>query len=245
MIGQAVTALALLAAAGEADTTAAGLVRVSQELTAGRARGVSVELVMATGDIEVSAGATALLELDCFGPDSSFAPALEYVEVARAEPAGEDPGFHGQVRVVQPDSEGTDAWQHRWDLRLSRELCRELELALGTGNARFELAGSAVEELYIEVSVGDIILDLAGGFPADCAAECETGAGDILVQVPAGAAVRVEAEAELGRVELPGRFIRSDDGWVSPEWRADGPGLELVLTAAAGDITVVEETEEE
>ncbi|HDQ99071.1 MAG TPA: hypothetical protein ENN51_02125 [candidate division WOR-3 bacterium] len=244
-----VVGLAGLAIAAEPVKQVTEFVQVSQRLAAGKAREVTVELAMSAGELEVRTGAEGLFELDCYAPDSSHAPALEYSEVLRAVEGDSSPVPEGEVQVYQPEIEETDAWQHRWNVRLDRERCRELDVVMGTGSVRLALAGSAVEELYVEVSVGELALDLVGDGTESAEgvfeADCEVGVGDIYIFVPAEAGVRVEAETEIGRVLVPDEFVETEEGWESPGWETSGRRIELVLSVAVGDVVVAAETVEE
>lgn len=244
-----VLALAGAAPAAEAVGETDQWIQVSQRLAAGKARQVAVELVMSTGELEVRTGAEELFELDCDVPDSAYVPALQYTDVLRVADGDTSLVSEGEVQVIQPDAKETDAWQHRWVARLDRERCRELDIVMGTGSVRLELAGSAVEELYVEISVGELALDLVGDGTGNTAgvfeADCEVGLGDIYIFVPAEAGVRVEAETEIGRVLVPDEFVETDDGWVSPGWGKGGRRIELALLASVGDIVIAAETVEE
>jgi len=69
-------------------------------------------------------------------------------------------------------------------------------------------------------------------------ASVEMGVGSITVRVPQGVAARIDVSRALCSVRVDKRFVRSEDGYVSTNYRTAGNKIELDITCAIGSITV-------
>ena len=112
---------------------------------------------------------------------------------------------------------------------------------IGDRNER-PLDASALERSY-ELGVGDFTLDLADTeLPAGTTqVEAKLGIGELVVTVPADAAVVIDAHAGVGRIDVLGH---EDDGTgvhervVEPGATPDSPVLELDADVAVGNLEV-------
>lgn len=126
----------------------------------------------------------------------------------------------------------------RWDIALARDLPIRLGIAAGVGEVDIDLGGMQIETLRMETGVGRASVRLpAPGTPL--AAKIRGGVGVAEVEIPAGVfgelnitgglgavniclsqgvAVRVEARASMGTINLPPRFAR-----ISEDLKAKSP----------------------
>jgi len=109
------------------------------------------------------------------------------------------------------------------------------DVHLGNGMDERSYAPAAASELQAryELGVGELVFDLRETAfpPGETRLAVRIDAGRIRVLLPEGVALRAEAEAKLGEIELPGRRV---EGWEVAE-RVDEPGTRaLALDASVG-----------
>lgn len=134
-----------------------------------------------------------------------------------------------------------------WEVGITPLIPVSLEVEGGVGNADLDLAGLLLENLRVDVGVGDLTLSLPGGEAAysvrlnggvgrtdidierDANVTLTIGGsvGDVHVEVPSGAEVRVDASTGVGKIRLPSNFERvdgSDDNFVGDDgvWETSG-----------------------
>jgi hypothetical protein len=134
-----------------------------------------------------------------------------------------------------------------WDIGITSLIPISLEINGGVGEANFDLGEFILENLSVDVGVGDLTLTLPGqdeeyavrldGGVGETIIEIERGAniiltidgsvGDVYVDVPSAAEVRVDASVGVGNIRLPSDFQRvsgSNDNFVgdSGVWETDG-----------------------
>jgi phage shock protein PspC (stress-responsive transcriptional regulator) len=102
--------------------------------------------------------------------------------------------------------------------------------------------GDAVEPMY-ELGVGSLVVDLGDATlpPGRTEVEASVGVGELVVYVPKGAALEVDAYASLGRVEVLGRVDDgpfADERVVRPGTRANAPTLVLDADAGVGNVEI-------
>jgi phage shock protein PspC (stress-responsive transcriptional regulator) len=107
---------------------------------------------------------------------------------------------------------------------------------------RYERPAVAADLRHYELAVGDLTVDLGDTRlpPGETHLDVDLGFGDLTVFVPDDVAVRIDARAGFGHVDVLGR---TDEGWDAKS-RVDEPGVDspstLVLDAeiGAGDLEV-------
>jgi hypothetical protein len=127
-----------------------------------------------------------------------------------------------------------DAGRGRLDL--GGATLRTLDLGVDAGDLRTDLTGATLDHVSLEVNAGSATLTLpADSFTGDITAN----AGSVRVCVPAGLALRVNAQQSLGSVRFNG-LVRSGDTWASPQSTATPtPNMaELTVSASVGSVTI-------
>lgn len=125
-------------------------------------------------------------------------------------------------------------------ITLSSAVSWQLDLAGGTTRTVGDLRGGRVTG--VSITKGSNIIDLtmpgpAGRVPVRLAA----GASQLLLSVPAGAAVRVATSAGAGRISLNGAAhvgVVGGSAYMTPSWDQGAPGFDVDATAGASRITV-------
>lgn len=131
-----------------------------------------------------------------------------------------------------------DSWgaQPGWELLLNPALSYDVELDLGMGQIELDLTEIALEGLTIEMGIGQTVLSLPDG---EYRAVIEGAIGELVVNIPRGAAVAVTADTGIANRSLPADFTRSGDRYLSPAYEAGAGAIELALGQAIGNLRVV------
>jgi hypothetical protein len=162
------------------------------------------------------------------------------------------------------DTDMKRAW---WDISLSPEIPLTLNIDGSVGQSILDLSDLQIEDLEVDGDVGDFHITLPatekaydvyinGGVGA-FEVVLERGAavnltidgdiGEFIIDVPADAAVRVDAEIDIGNINVPSNFVRlsGDDDVVGESGIWETPGFDdadvrivIVFRGDVGDLTV-------
>ncbi len=154
-----------------------------------------------------------------------------------------------------------------WDISLSPEIPLTLNIDGSVGQSIIDLSDLQIEDLDVNGDVGDFQITLpATGKAYDVYINGGVGAfevvlergaavnmtidgdvGEFVIDVPADAAVRVDAELDIGNVNVPSNFIRVSGGgdfvgesgvWETPGFDDAEVKIVIVFNGGVGDLTV-------
>jgi hypothetical protein len=185
----------------------------------GGADSVRVEIEMGAGELEVSGGASELLE-------ASFT-----YNVAELKPEVEMRGDRLFVRTpdvrvgIESLWDATD-YRYEWDLRLNDDVPMEMEVGVGAGRSDLRLGTlnltvlevtRGAGEVYVDLSgaasltrlklgggAGEATLDLTGDWQQDLYVTVDGGVGQRTLILPSDVGVRVKVDAGIGSVDAYG-----------------------------------------
>jgi hypothetical protein len=174
-----------------------------------------------------------------------------------------DPGFGTQWFWITD----TDQRRASWDIGLSPEIPLTLNIDGSIGQSIIDLSDLQIEGLEVDGDVGEIYISLPatektydvyvnGGVGA-FEVTLERGAavnltidgdvGEFVIDVPADAAVRVDADIDIGDVNVPSHFILLTGGndlvgesgiWETPGFDEADVRITIVFNGGVGDLTV-------
>ncbi len=195
----ALVALAMLHKPSPAPASSSGNFHFSQTVEAQGAKSVQANIVLGAGDLNVSGGATNLLEADCSYYRSWQIPHLRY-DVAGANGNLElrESGEH-DVHFGFGENEGS-----KWNLRLGNQAPLDLDVKLGAGSGHLDLSGVPLTHLRVAGGAGKLYVDLRGDWKQSFDGRIAAGVGTITVRLPSTVGVRVHAKGGLGSVYAPG-----------------------------------------
>jgi hypothetical protein len=116
----------------------------------------------------------------------------------------------------------------------------------GVGDRTVELtAVSEIQPAY-DLAMGSLTIDLRRleALDAQTVLNASVGMGELVVIVPQGIPLRVEAEAGAGQIDIMGKHVDGvsvEDSYRSPGFSADEPGLVLILEVFTGQVEVADE----
>lgn len=139
------------------------------------------------------------------------------------------------VYTLQSDKVSFYPWTADWELGISRALPVDLEIKNGAGQLFLALDGIKIDELNVSQGAGEIVLRLSPEGPDQV--NLDQAVGKMLVVIPRGMGVRIEAERALSHLEMPADFEREGTGYVSPGYEEGDDAVTLHLEQAVGLIT--------
>jgi hypothetical protein len=213
--------LVILALVALVAVSCVGRVRVgdlqtdTETVELGGAESARVELRMGAGRLNLSGGASELMNAEFSYNVADWQPEVSY----------ETQGNEGVLTVSQPGMEGDfgipdDQFQNQWDISLADDVPLAMDVQLGAGDSSMELASLNLQTLRVETGAGDVEMNLGGtltdldvGMGAgqvelnlseewqqDLEAVIRGGVGRLSLILPSSAGVRVEVEQGIGNV---------------------------------------------
>jgi len=223
----------------------------SETVEAGTAESVRVEINLGAGELDVSGGASELLDAEFTYNVERWTPEVDY-SVS---------GSRGQLVVKQPTINrefplAFDDVRYEWDLRFSNDMPLDLVVNMGAGEGRLDLGSlnlktvdfdggaggvqidltsSTVEKLDVSIGAGNLDLDLSGDWAQDMRADINGGVGSASLRLPADAGVRVEVHGGLGEVNAHG-FNRDGDVYTNAAYGDSAVTLDIQIDGGVGSI---------
>jgi N-terminal domain of toast_rack, DUF2154/Cell wall-active antibiotics response 4TMS YvqF len=207
----------------------------SQTIELDDADSVSVEIQTGAAELDVSGGASELLE-------ASFTYNVEELN-PRATYAG------GRLEVTESDVEegigslfDLDEYRNEWDLKLNEDVPMEMRISLniagGAGDVHLALGGSqSLSQLDFNMGAGEVTIDLTGEWGNDLDARLNGGLGDINLRLPSDVGVRIEVETGVGGVDAGG-LTKDGNTYTNDAFGASNVTLRIHISGGVGQINL-------
>ena len=187
----------------------------------------SIVLDIATGELEVQAGARELFE-------GVFA-----YNVEKWQPEFYDERRGGSIRltVKQGDVSGIPMGnsKNRWDVYLNESIPLDLDVDFGAGQGRLDLRGLDLRSLNIDMGVGDLTVDLSGNLERDLRVTIDGGVGSATLYLPEDIGVKVYVDKGIGSLNARG-FTKRGDAYTNEAYERSGVTLTVDIDAGIGSI---------
>lgn len=224
----------------------------SQTIELGDAGSVDVEIQMGAGELDVSGGASDLLE-------ATFA-----YNVAELDPEATYSG--GRLEVKDKGVETNlrslfdlDDFRNEWDLKFADDVPMEMTIDLGAGRSSLALGSLALTSLDIrggagevdldlsgsqslsrldfDLGAGEVTIDLTGEWQDNLDARIAGGLGELSVRLPAGVGVRIDVDTGIGDVNASG-LTRDGDTYTNDAYDTSGVALRIDISGGVGQINL-------
>jgi hypothetical protein len=212
-------AMLLLATACAGGVRVGDLQTKSQTVELGDADSVNVEIQMGAGVLDVSGGASELLQ-------ASFTYNVEELNPRATYNAGSLVVKDSDVKEGIGSLFDIGEYRNEWDLELNEDVPMVMKIDLGAGRSNLALGALALTSLNISGGAGDVDLDLSGSrslrqlnfdmgaggvnidltgaWVKDLDARLTGGLGDITLRLPGDVGVRVDVQTGVGGVDASG-----------------------------------------
>jgi hypothetical protein len=126
--------------------------------------------------------------------------------------------------------------EETWNISINRNPHLWLTTTMGAGEIRVEAKDLHLHTLKATTGAGRIEVFLP---EQNASADLSAGVGELLIRVPAGASVRLDATTVLGSVVVPPGYRKVGGSYLSPGFQEQGH-LEVDASLAVGGITLTE-----
>jgi hypothetical protein len=124
------------------------------------------------------------------------------------------------------------------DLSLTDAVPIDLSVDSGIGATTLDLMNLTITALYVNAGVGSTDITLGNG---SYTADINAGVGELSIELPKDAAVRLELDGGLGSTHFPDRFEQIDDStWETPGYNTATEQIVLQVDTGVGDFTITE-----
>ena len=125
-----------------------------------------------------------------------------------------------------------------WELSLNPRPDLTLNAGLGVGEFSFDLGDLNLEEVVIDFAVGSTTVTLPES--GDYTLDVNGAIGQIVIEIPRGAAVRIEADTAIVGRDFPASYREEGDAYVSPGYDEAESYAEVTVDLAIGSVDVRE-----
>jgi len=123
-----------------------------------------------------------------------------------------------------------------WNLGISQDPRLWLSVTMGAGEVRIDARGLDLDTLKATTGAGRIEVFLPEG---ESSVSLSGGVGELVIRVPDGASVRLDATTVLGGVNVPPGYRKIGSTYLSPGFQEQGH-LEIDASLAIGGVTLTE-----
>jgi hypothetical protein len=197
----------------------------------GTADRANVELDMRAGEMNVSGGATKLLE-----------GTFEYnVPHWKPQVISSQNGVHATVTIRQPEG-GRSNWgskiKNTWDLQLSNKTLIDLTTNCGAGEAKLNLGDVLLRSLNVKIGVGEVNVDLTGKPQHDYEVNIHGGIGQATVHLPEGVGIYATANGGIGEIKVTG-LHKEGDHWENDLYQKAKVNVRFEIEGGIGEIRLI------
>ncbi len=202
----------------------------SQTVELDDADAVDVEIQMGAGELDVSGGASELLDASFTSNVAELSPQATYAD---GRLVVKDRGVTASISSL-PD---LAKFRNEWDLKLNEDVPLEMKIDLGAGRSDLVLGDLALTSLNIHGGAGEVTIDLTGEWQHDLEAKITGGLGDINLRLPGDVGVRIEADTGLGSVEASG-LTRDGNIYTNDAYGLSDVTLRIDIDGGVGKINL-------
>jgi hypothetical protein len=224
----------------------------SQTVELDDAESVNVEIQMGAGELDVSGGASELLEasftynVEELNPRATFTGGMLEVKDSRTE-------------VGIGSLFDLDEFRNEWDLILNEDVPMEMNIELGAGpsnlalgalaltslnidggagNVDLDLSGSqSLRQLEFHLGAGEVAIDLTGDWQNDLDAKIAGGLGEIMLRLPSDVGVIIEVDTGVGDIDASG-LSRDGNTYTNDAYGGSEVTLRIDIDGGVGQINL-------
>lgn len=147
----------------------------------------------------------------------------------------------GRVELSQDTTYGWPWLDHdgTWTVGLTAEVPLDVRFETGATKTDIDLRALRVRRLELQTGASDTRVTL----PARAGAtevKAESGAANLVIQVPPGVAARIHSSMALGSTQVDeSRFRRTADGYESPDYTTATNRADITISGGVGSVRIV------
>lgn len=195
----------------------------------GSAERSKLEFDMAAGELDLSGGASSLLQGSVEYNVPDWKPELHVSKI----------GSSTDVILKQPDSHGFPGGDHRykWNLQVNDSVLLDVAINCGAGHQRLKLGDAKLRSVTVHIGAGQVELDLNGHPTHDYEVSVSGGVGQARVTLPAGVGIWAEAHGGIGHIDVKG-LTKKDDHWENDLYDSAKVNVRVKVEGGIGQIDI-------
>jgi N-terminal domain of toast_rack, DUF2154 len=219
--------LAILIVAG-CGADAGPTLTADQEIDAGKAETVNVEILMGGGELHVEGGGTKLMNGSFRYSERRGKPEMRYQVM----------GSRGMLTVQSPNKTSTIRNSvNEWKLRMGSSVPLDIHATLGGGEAHLDVSKLPLRSMEVSTGAGEMDLNLAGSYANDVKVNVTTGAGEARIRLPGDMGAVVNASVGIGGINVSG-LTKRDGSYYNAAYAEGKPAVRLEIHGGVGEITL-------
>lgn len=194
-----------------------------------KAEMVEVTVTMHAGELEMSGGATKLMEGRFTYSGGNEGPEVRF----------DDSSFRGRLDITnrsRTTTMGPDS-KNLWEVKLANDVRMDLNVTLGAGQSHLNLGDLTLRSAKVQLGAGQVEMDLRGPKKSSCDVEIRGGVGEATVWVPNDVGVVAEAKGGIGEVSVRG-LTRDGKRWVNEKYNKSPITIRLDVKGGIGQINI-------
>lgn len=192
----------------------------------GQPRAVEAKIDLGAGNLKISGGLAIP------------AQAIFHYNRPELKPlAYQVPGQNAQLVISQPSGSTSGFYRNDWEVRFQDGLPLNLQASVGAGDADLRLSGLDLTGLTVSNGAGNTQVDLSGPRTHNLNGVITSGAGNIILRLPAGAGVRVVINGLVSHINAS-NFQSQGNVYTNAAYGTAAVTLNLTVTSGAADITL-------
>lgn len=203
----------------------------SQTIELDKSERVHARLKQNAGNLDVSGGASKLMNADFTYNVPAWKPELNY----------NSSGGDGDLSLEQPGPKSsTGNTKNEWHVRFNDSVPLDLNVQLGAGEARLNLGSLNLQGIDFEMGAGELHLDLRGNPAKDYTVRVRGGAGDATIYLPNKVGISAKVTGGLGEVSANG-LHKNGDKYENDAYGQAKVNIRLDVTGGVGSVKLIAE----
>ncbi len=128
-----------------------------------------------------------------------------------------------------------DQGENAWNVGLNTSVPMTLHVAGGVNRTSLDLEGLALQEVRLQIGVGQVKVALSEKAPYKVAVK--GGVGQLELRVPPQVEARIRVEGGLGAVDVAQRFQRRGEYYMTSGYQ-EGEGIEIEIDGGIGSVDI-------
>jgi hypothetical protein len=190
----------------------------------------NVQLDMGAGEMDVTGGASKLLD-----------GTIDY-NVRGWEPifTHDVNGNHASIELKQPEHVHVGGNVHyRWNLQLNNDVLFDLISNCGAGRARLNVGDLKLRNVEVHMGAGQVDLDLRGNPTRDYDVSVRGGVGQATIWLPQNVGIWAEAHGGLGSITVTGLNKTNGGHWQNDLYDKAKVNIRLTVEGGIGEIRII------
>lgn len=203
-----------------------------QNVSLGGAKEVEARLELGLGKLEISGGASELMEGEFTYKDQALEPKVNYkvedsIGKLKVSPHCEDVSYNRFSGLTQ-----------EWKIRFSNHIPLNLRVSAGVGKSLISLQDINLNHLRIESGVGSSTINLCGKWKTSFSVKLEGGIGKYKLLLPKDIGVKLDVSKGIGSLKGTGLILAGTNTYVNQAYEETDVKIDIKLDMGIGGIEI-------